>query len=179
LGFDFGGSFLTTHLLFSPRSKDQAAIEPAYYQIKSLTNKAGVPAVEWCIFKLQSVWYPTPEIFESLDWVQDAFKTFGTLAFIPVFDPSYESHLDQLEVMKSFDETNYTISWEIELRSTDGLIQNLLDYSQNEAEIATAGTFYAIGDFIQPEHGHMFDTKNYTLPDDIRVNNSVYTFQDK
>lgn len=161
-------------------SKDQAAIEPAYWQIKNLTNKAGVPAVEWCIFKLQSVWYPTSSDFERLEWVQDAFKTFGTLAYIPVFDPSYEGVINQLQTMKAFDSTNYTISWEIELRSTNGTIQNLLDYAQGRhSKIKTAGTFYAIGDFIKPEHKHMFDTANHTLPRDIRVNNTVYTFQDK
>ncbi len=41
--------------------KDETAIEPAYWALKHLTNRAGVPANEWCIYKLQSVWYQTPK----------------------------------------------------------------------------------------------------------------------
>ncbi|KAI8307647.1 hypothetical protein K4K61_003400 [Colletotrichum sp. SAR11_59] len=34
--------------------KEQAAVEPAYWALKNLTNRAGVPANEWCIYKLQA-----------------------------------------------------------------------------------------------------------------------------
>jgi glycerophosphoryl diester phosphodiesterase len=121
--------------------KDQAAIEPAYWAMKNLANSAGVPANEWCIYKLQSVWYKSPEEFESLPWVQDAFHSGIQLAFIPVYDPAYEGDFDQLASMRKFAATNYTISAEIELRSVDGPIQDLLDETKsNGSSIRTAGT---------------------------------------
>jgi glycerophosphoryl diester phosphodiesterase len=121
--------------------KDQAAIEPAYWAMKNLANSAGVPANEWCIYKLQSVWYKSPEEFESLPWVQDAFHSGIQLAFIPVYDPAYEDDFDQLASMRKFAATNYTISAEIELRSVDGPIQDLLDETKgNGSSIRTAGT---------------------------------------
>ena len=121
--------------------KDQAAIEPAYWAMKHLANSAGVPANEWCIYKLQSVWYQSPEEFEALPWVQDAFNSGIQLAFIPVYDPAYEDDFDQLASMRKFAATNYTISAEIELRSLGGPIQNLLDETKsNGSSIRTAGT---------------------------------------
>jgi hypothetical protein len=109
--------------------------------MKNLANSAGVPANEWCIYKLQSVWYKSPEEFESLPWVQDAFHSGIQLAFIPVYDPAYEDDFDQLASMRKFAATNYTISAEIELRSVDGPIQNLLDETKsNGSSIRTAGT---------------------------------------
>lgn len=121
--------------------KDQEAIEPAYWALKNLANRAGVPANEWCIYKLQSVWYQTPEIFEALPWVQDAFASGIQLAFIPVYDPAYEDDFDQLASMKKFAATNYTISAEIELRSVGGPIQNLLNETKgNRTSLRTAGT---------------------------------------
>jgi hypothetical protein len=121
--------------------KDQAAIEPAYWAMKNLANSAGVPANEWCIYKLQSVWYQSPEEFEALPWVQDAFNSGIQLAFIPVYDPAYEDDFDQLASMRKFAATNYTISAEIELRSVDGPIQYLLEETKgNSSSIRTAGT---------------------------------------
>jgi hypothetical protein len=120
--------------------KDQAAIEPAYWAMKNLANSAGIPANEWCIYKLQSVWYQSPEDFEALPWVQDAFNSGIQLAFIPVYDPAYEDDFDQLASMRKFAATNYTISAEIELRSVDGPIQDLLDETKsNGSSIRTAG----------------------------------------
>jgi glycerophosphoryl diester phosphodiesterase len=121
--------------------KDQAAIEPAYWAMKNLANSAGVPANEWCIYKLQSVWYQSPKEFEALPWVQDAFNSGIQLAFIPVYDPAYEDDFDQLASMRKFAATNYTISTEIELRSVGGPIQDLLDETKSDnSSIRTAGT---------------------------------------
>jgi hypothetical protein len=125
--------------------KDEAAVEPAYWALKQLTNRAGVPANEWCIYKLQSVWYQTPEIFEALPWVQDAFASGIQLAFIPVYDAGYDDDFDQLASAQLFSQTNYTISFEIELRSTGAPLQELLDYTRKESSvIRTAGTLYVL-----------------------------------
>ncbi|KAL4887611.1 PLC-like phosphodiesterase [Aspergillus karnatakaensis] len=164
--------------------KDQDAVEVAYWQLKNLTNSAGVPANEWCIYKLQAKWHKTPEEFEALPWVQDAFASGIQLAYIPVYNPDDVEEWDTLAGLKGFLETNYTISAEIELKSTDGPLQELLDHVQNDATkcdaFRTAGTFFAIGDFVDPitSPRTFFDTANYTLPDDIRTNNSAFGFSD-
>lgn len=122
--------------------KDEKAVEPAYWQLKSLTNADGVPANEWCIYKLQAKWYKTPEEFEALPWVRDAFANGIQLAYIPVYNPDDVEDFDAFEGLKKFAKTNYTISAEIGLRSTDGPLQEFMDYIQDgKAEaFETAGT---------------------------------------
>ncbi|KAK3114702.1 hypothetical protein LTR53_006713 [Teratosphaeriaceae sp. CCFEE 6253] len=161
--------------------KDETAVEPSYWALKHLTNRAGVPANEWCIYKLQSVWYQTPEVFEALPWVQDAFSSGIQLAFIPVYDAGYIDDFDQLASAKLFSQTNYTIGLETELRNTGGPIQDILDYAkQDNFTVRSAGTFYAPGDFTYPNTANItfFDTANYSLPADLRVNNSDFTFSE-
>ena len=113
--------------------------------------------------------------------MQDAFINGIQLAFIPVYDPSMQKEMDTLASLKAFSQTNYTISAEIELRSTDGVLQDLLDYVKSNQstniKVKTTGTFYAPGDIFAPETID-FDRANYTFPDDEHRNNSVYTFQD-
>ncbi|OQE17438.1 hypothetical protein PENFLA_c024G04869 [Penicillium flavigenum] len=164
--------------------KDQDAVEPAYWQLKNLSNSAGVPANEWCIYKLQAKWYKTPEEFEELSWVQDAFASGVQLAYIPVYGSDDEGQWDTLAGLQGFLKTNYTISAEIGLRSTDGPLQDLLDHIQGnvgaDEAFRTAGTFFAIGDFVDPitSPRTFFDTANYTLPDNIRVNNSAFSYSE-
>lgn len=175
--------------------KDQDAVEPAYWQLKNLTNAAGVPANEWCIYKLQATWYRTPDEFEALPWVQDAFASGVQLAFIPVYNPIDEVHFDTAASLEGFLRTNYTISAEVELFSPGGApLQTLQDRidelssggattkaeEEDEVTFRTSGIFFAIGDFITPTTSRrtFFPTANFTLPDDIRVANSVYGFQE-
>jgi hypothetical protein len=108
--------------------KDKEAVGLAYWALKSLTNKVGVPANEWCIYKLQASWWNTPADLEALDWVQDAFANDVRLAYIPVYNPIDEVNFDTLASLKTFAQTNYTISAEIELYSVDGPLQSLQDY---------------------------------------------------
>lgn len=42
--------------------KDKAAVEPAYWALKTLKNRAGVPANEWCIYKLQATASIVPSV---------------------------------------------------------------------------------------------------------------------
>jgi hypothetical protein len=161
--------------------KEIAAVEPVYWALKNLTNKAGVPANEWCIHKLQSTWYPSPEDFEALPWVQDAFASGIQLASIPVYQINYEKDLDQLASMRKFAATNYTISAQIGMRSTGDQLQNMLDETKStHSSIRTSGTFFAPGDFTYPNTGSAtsFNTANYSLPADLHVHNSVYIFRD-
>lgn len=120
--------------------KDKDAVEPAYWELKELTNSAGVPANEWCIYKLQAKWWKTPEEFEALPWVQDAFASGIRLAYIPVYGADDEAEWDTLGSLKAFARTNYTISAEIVLRSTDGPLQALVDYVQGGAANQTLST---------------------------------------
>jgi hypothetical protein len=121
--------------------EDQDAVEPAYWALKNLTNQAGVPANKWCIYKLASAWYQTPEAFEALPWVQDAFRSGVQLAVIPVYDPRNADKFDQLASMKQFAATNYTISVHINLKSVGGPVQSLLDEMKSMySPLKTAGT---------------------------------------
>ncbi len=168
--------------------KDKDAVEPAYWQLKNLTNAAGVPANEWCIYKLQATWYRTPEQFEALPWVQDAFASGVQLAFIPVYNPIDEVHFDTMASLDAFLETNYTISAEIELFSPKGPLQALQDRimalksgsgkGASTSKFQTSGIFYSPGEFVTPISSKFFDTANYSLPADLRVNNSVYVYQE-
>jgi len=120
--------------------KDQHAVEPAYWALKNLTNSAGVPANEWCIYKLQSAWYPTSETFEALSWVRDAFRSGVQLSLIPVYDPRNANDFDQLASMKEFAATNYTISAQVNLISVGGPVQHLLDETKSiKSSLRTAG----------------------------------------
>lgn len=121
--------------------KVQEAVEPTYWALKNLTNKAGVPANEWCIYKLTGTWYKTPEEFEALPWVQDAFRSGVQLAFVPAYDPRNAHKFDQLASLKKFAATNYTISTLINLKSVGGPVQRLLDETKSiGSPLKTAGT---------------------------------------
>jgi hypothetical protein len=121
--------------------EDQDAVEPAYWALKNLTNHAGVPANEWCIYKLSSAWYQTPDIFEALPWVQDAFRSGVQIALIPTYDRRHAAKFDQLASMKQFAATNYTISAQINLKSVGGPVQSLLDETKSiDSPLKTAGT---------------------------------------
>jgi hypothetical protein len=65
--------------------KDQDAVEVAYWQLKNMTKSAGVPANEWCIYKLQAKWHKTSEESEVLPWVQDAFASGIQVSSWPIF----------------------------------------------------------------------------------------------
>ncbi|KAF4851204.1 hypothetical protein CGCSCA4_v003596 [Colletotrichum siamense] len=164
--------------------KEQAAVEPAYWALKNLTNRAGVPANEWCIYKLQAKWWKNPAEFEALEWVQDAFASGIQLAYIPVYNPEDEASWDTLTSLKEFASTNYTISAEIEVYSTGAPLQPLQDYivhnGTEQDTFRTSGIFYAAGDLVDFITSDLtrFDTANYTIPDDIHTNNSVFVFQE-
>ena len=138
-----------TNVVLQLDFKDQSAVEPAYWALKTLVNRVGVPANEWCIYKLQAKWWKTPAEFEALPWVQDAFANGVHLSYIPVYNPEDEAEWDTLGSLKAFGQTNYTISAEIELRSTGGTLQALLDHVQDEETntnktFSTAGTLYVV-----------------------------------
>ncbi|KAK1856314.1 glycerophosphoryl diester phosphodiesterase [Colletotrichum chrysophilum] len=164
--------------------KEQAAVEPAYWALKNLTNRAGVPANEWCIYKLQAKWWKNPAEFEALEWVQDAFASGTQLAYIPVYNPEDEASWDTLTSLKEFASTNYTISAEIEVYSTGAPLQPLQDYivhnGTEQDTFRTSGIFYAAGDLVDFITSDLtrFDTANYTIPDNIHTNNSVFVFQE-
>ncbi|KAL1611946.1 hypothetical protein SLS60_000169 [Paraconiothyrium brasiliense] len=154
---------------------------PTLPEMVQAIHEEGMNVVLELDFKDQAAWYKTPEDFEALRWVQDAFASGVQLAFIPVYDPAMEDEMDTLASLKAFSQTNYTISAEIELRSTNGVLQDLLDYVKStqstNVKFRTAGTFYAPGDIFAPGTVD-FDRANYTFPDDEHQSNSVYTFQD-
>lgn len=124
--------------------KDRDAVAAFYYALKSLTNAAGVPANEWCIYKTQATWYETPAEFEAEAWVQDAFKNNISLTLLPVYQPADARDWDTMASIEAFQGTNYTISSEIELQSRGGPLQRELELvlgSREEGNVSfdTAG----------------------------------------
>ncbi|KAK2063610.1 hypothetical protein LY76DRAFT_612862 [Colletotrichum caudatum] len=130
-------------------------------QLKNLTNRAGVPANEWCIYKLQAKWWKNLAEFEALDWVQDAFTSGVQIAYIPVYNPEDETSWDTLESLKEWAKTNYTVSAESEIYSTGAPLQNLQDYITHNA-IKTV----------------TFRTSGFFIPADTRKTSSAYTFKE-
>ena len=120
-----------TNVVLQLDFKEKAAVEQAYWRLKALTNHAGVPANEWCIYKVQASWWRTPEEFEAQAWVRDAFASGVRLAHIPVYQPSDEADFDTIASVEAFGRTNYTISAEIEMRSNKGPLSSLLGLVQS------------------------------------------------
>jgi len=116
-----------TNVVLQLDFKDRDAVELAYWALKGLSNAAGVPANEWCIYKVQASWWPFPADFEAQAWVQDAFASGLQIAHIPVYQPNDEKGFDVIASMNAFAEKNYTISAEIERRSTGGPLQELTE----------------------------------------------------
>lgn len=56
-------------------------------------NASGIPALEWCVFKLDAKFYPTPEELEATKWWKDAQRA-GNPLYIPVFEPDAYSYTD-------------------------------------------------------------------------------------
>jgi hypothetical protein len=117
-----------TNVVLQLDVKDRAAVEYAYWQLKPLTNAAGVPANEWCIYKLQANWWPTPEEFEAETWVQDAFASGIELAFIPVYNTEDAEEFDLLESVSAWADTNYTVSVEVNMRSNTSALNDIKDW---------------------------------------------------
>ncbi|KAK1988480.1 PLC-like phosphodiesterase [Colletotrichum cereale] len=174
------GANVVLHLNF----KDQAAVEPAYWALKNLTNRAGVPANEWCVYKLKAAWWKSPAEFEALTWVKDAFASGIQLATIPIYYPEDETSWDTLGSLRKWATTNYTISVELEMCSTGAPLQNLQDYIVHNGKetntLGTSGIFYAPGDIVDFITSNLtrFDTANYSIPTDIRKGRSTYMFQE-
>lgn len=108
--------------------KDRAAVAPAYWALRNLSNAAGVPANEWCIYKVQAAWWKTPAELETEDWVRDALASGVRLAYIPVYQPADEGKWDMMSSLKAFARANYTISAEFEMKAASGPLAQLQEY---------------------------------------------------
>lgn len=108
--------------------KDRAAVAPAYWALRNLSNAAGVPANEWCIYKVQAAWWKTPAELEAEDWVRDALASGVRLAYIPVYQPADEGKWDMMSSLKAFARANYTISSEFEMKAATGPLAQLQEY---------------------------------------------------
>lgn len=117
-----------TNVVLQLDVKVQAAVEYMYWQLKPLTNAAGVPANEWCIYKLQASWWSSPEEFEAEAWVQDAFASGIQLAFIPVYNTDDAEDFDLLESVGAWAATNYTISLEVNMKSNSSALNSIKDW---------------------------------------------------
>lgn len=105
--------------------KEKAAVEYMYWALKPLANAAGVPANEWCIYKLQASWWHTPADLEAEAWVQDAFANNISLAYIPVVSVDDAEEFDVVQAAEAWAKTNYTISVEVNMKSNQSAISDL------------------------------------------------------
>ncbi|WWD16431.1 hypothetical protein CI109_100857 [Kwoniella shandongensis] len=158
--------------------KDKAAIPIMYDITKRRANAAGVPAIEWVVWKLFIHYYPTPEDLEAETWWQDAVQN-GKPAYIPVFEPfSARMVKDPLASCKAFAQKPYTLSLEIGCRSPNGYLGDLLSYATSpECPIKSIGFFAALGD-LWPWDGKeiLFDTGDFEMPWDVESQKSKLLF---
>jgi hypothetical protein len=168
-----------TNVVLQLDFKDPAAVEPTYWALKTLANAAGVPANEWCIYKMQAAWHPTPADFEAEAWVQDAFASGIQLAYIPVYNHADVEDWDVVEAMRAYQEANYTISAEVNMYSANGSLQPLhsaIEASNSSSSFSTSGVFFAPGDIVAPLFNTSFswyNMSNYSVSAP-----GIYGFQD-
>lgn len=116
-----------TNVVLQLDFKDREAVESTYWALKEFSNAAGVPANEWCIYKVQAAWWPFPEDFEAEAWVQDAFANGIQIAHIPVYKFADVPNFDVVASAKAYAKRNYTISAEINRLWNGDALQGLVD----------------------------------------------------
>jgi len=108
-----------------------------------------VPALEWCVWKIDTEFYPTVQDLESEAWWQDAVQT-GKPLYIPVIEPPAYRFSDPLAVAKGFASRPYCVALEVGLRGAGGPLQEVVNYAAENG--ISMGFFAALGD-IHPEDG--------------------------
>ncbi|WVQ69201.1 uncharacterized protein L199_007417 [Kwoniella botswanensis] len=140
---------------------------PIMYEImKDRKNAAGVPALEWCVWKVFVHMYGHPQELEEEAWWQDA-KRIGQPVYIPVYEPWPTRQIeDPLKSIKAFSHHPNVTALEIGLRAPGGYMQDLLDYATSpECPLKSIGFFAALGDLWRYDHKEInFDLGDYKVP---------------
>ncbi|WWC86962.1 uncharacterized protein L201_001843 [Kwoniella dendrophila CBS 6074] len=115
--------------------------------MKDRKNAAGVPALEWCVWKVFVHMYGHPAELEAETWWQEATR-IGNPVYIPVYEPWPTRQVkDPLKSIKEFSHHPNVIALEIGLRAPGGLMQDLFDYAtSSDCPIKSIGFFAALGD---------------------------------
>ncbi|WRT64815.1 uncharacterized protein IL334_001751 [Kwoniella shivajii] len=146
--------------------KCKEAITVVYEIMKHRKNASGVPALEWCIWKIYVHMYKYPDELEKESWWQEACA-IGKPLYIPAYAAwSTKQLADPLASMKAFSHHPNVMALEIELRAPGGNAQNLLDYAtSDECPIESIGFFAGFGDLWKWDDKYIrFDMGEYTAP---------------
>ncbi|OCF37365.1 hypothetical protein I316_00486 [Kwoniella heveanensis BCC8398] len=159
--------------------KEKAAVPVLYELLKNRTNGSGVPALEWCVWKIFVHFYGMPEELESEAWWQEAIQ-IGKPVYIPVYEPWPARQLaDPLASIKAWSHKPYVLALEIGMRAEGGFMQDLLDYATSPGcPVKSIGFFAALGD-LWPWDGKepKFDIGEFEVPWNLEKQKSHYLFR--
>nr|XP_018265639.1 uncharacterized protein I303_02010 [Kwoniella dejecticola CBS 10117]OBR87797.1 hypothetical protein I303_02010 [Kwoniella dejecticola CBS 10117] len=159
--------------------KCKKAMPILYESMKDRKNAAGVPAVEWCVWKVFVHMYGLPEELERETWWQNA-KQISNPPFIPVYEPEPTRQVeDPLKTIKAWSRHPNVIALEIGLRGPGGYMQNLLDYATSaECPIKSIGFFAALGDLWPYDDKEIqFDLGDFNTPWNLEDQFSHHLFK--
>ncbi|CAD6586846.1 MAG: hypothetical protein CYPHOPRED_003690, partial [Cyphobasidiales sp. Tagirdzhanova-0007] len=122
------------------------AVNPSYEVIKRFHSN-GVNALEWCVWKLDACWFPSPLSIESTSWGTDAIRNHQSLVWIPVYNTVAIRALDAVKSLKTFLKSKAYRSEEPKAISrNDGVSRNVRQHGR-----VGLGVYVAFGDMIDPE----------------------------
>ncbi|GFZ44201.1 LOW QUALITY PROTEIN: hypothetical protein JCM24511_01922 [Saitozyma sp. JCM 24511] len=126
--------------------KQKQATAAAYEVIKSRSDAMGIPALEWCIWKADTVFHRLPADLEQEAWFQDGVSQGLPPLYIPVIDAptSLEDQLLPLVSAKQWASRSYVVSLEIGLRSPHGPLSDVVHWARQTGH--SMGFFAALGD---------------------------------
>ncbi|KAL1404869.1 hypothetical protein Q8F55_008480 [Vanrija albida] len=128
--------------------KEAELMPYAYDVISKATNKAGVPAMEWCVWVPKGKLYPTPEVWEAQEWVQRALAAGDGMAFTLLLE---EPAANTMDSVKAWAECPYLITFEIHVPTPGGDFQPELDYVLGKG--FGVGSWYKGGDVARQYYG--------------------------
>lgn len=73
--------------------KERAALPAASEIVGRYTNARGTAAAQWCVWKLDTEFYATPQEVEEEAWFRSLLEK-GDGAYIPVFEPGSHTFMD-------------------------------------------------------------------------------------
>ncbi|WVQ98011.1 hypothetical protein IAU59_005131 [Kwoniella sp. CBS 9459] len=159
--------------------KEKEAVPILYELLKNRTNGSGVPALEWCVWKMFVHFYGTPEELEREAWWQEA-NQIGKPVYIPVYEPWPARQLaDPLASIKAWTQKPYLLAVEIGMRAEGGFMQDLLAYATSpECPVKSIGFFAALGDLWPWDDKKIkFDMGDFESPWDVETQKSNYLFK--
>ncbi|WWC67899.1 uncharacterized protein I206_101817 [Kwoniella pini CBS 10737] len=147
--------------------------------MKDRRNASGVPALEWCVWKVFVHMYGYPKELEEQPWWKEATK-IGNPIYIPVYEPWPTRQVDNpLESIKAWSHHPNVIALEIGLRAPGGYMQDLLEYAtSSECPRKSIGFFASLGDlWVYDNKEFQFDIGDFKVPWKLENQFSHYLFK--